>query len=184
MIFTFASGPIDHCLLRLQQLDAAGSTLREVFYDKSNPVWQCICSYFGMVTDPKDVLQPIWYHFAPRGLLALHQMSRAMHGVVLNTAAILWRQVAMLLSSFPFQLVGLVVDSFEPNFARTADSLFACNKCCVDRGMTARLINRCRNTEELLRQPHFLAGIMAWSRHRRIGNMLCERLLFVCYVIS
>ena len=177
VIFTQASGPIDHLLLELQQLDAAGGTLRQLFFDRTNPIWKCMCAFSDMVVNPAGDCKSLWFHYLPRGLEFCHQLSRALYGVILAVSAALWREVGMVYSFFPFRLVGLVIDNFGPMFERTAHELFQCNKCCVDRGMTARIICKCSNVPGLLRHPAWLSAILSWSRHRRVGNMSCERLL-------
>ena len=112
LMFAHVSGPIDHLLMVLQRLDAEGSTLRELFFDRNNPVWRCLCTYFDMVNNPAGDMKMFWFHFLPLGLDRCHQISRALHGVILSLASALWRHVAMILSWFPFKLVGLVLDHF------------------------------------------------------------------------
>ena len=140
-------------------------------------MWQCLREYFDMVSSIERDMAMCWHHFRPQGLPMCHQISRALYGAVLAVSSVLWRQVACPLSWFPFKLVGLTLDNFGDAFAETAEELFSCSKCCVDSGMTGRIINHCGGQSELLQCPSLIAALTAWSRHRKIGNMSCERLL-------
>ena len=87
----------------------------------------------------------------------------------------------MVLDEFPYSLAGLTVDSHvapHPVFDATAACLTSKKQCCLDRGMSQKVLSLMgRDPKRLINMTGLLGTLRSWSRHSRLCNMCMERLL-------
>ena len=127
-----------------------------------------------MVLPPfASVLTPFWTHFAGQGPVVCAVAARVLWGAVLHIAATIWRDLASVYDSWPYRLVGLVMD--DPVLAsEVLAALMAASECCLDTGISAKVRSFVSGTKV---PAGLLAALRSWSRHSRLTNMCTERLL-------
>ena len=175
-LFSFGAMPAEHLLQLIQSLDHAGSILRDIARTRTNMFWECLRTYASMVLPPLvPALEPFWTHFAGQGRLVSAVASRVLWGAVLHIAATIWRKLAMPYDSFPYKLVGLVMDD-DVLFDEALRGLNAASECCLDTGISVKVRSLVQAAGNVV--PHgLLAALRTWSRHSRITNMCTERLI-------
>ena len=52
LVYVLASGPAEHCLQRIQWLDARGGILRDLIQDRTNPFCEASCMFAHMLMEP------------------------------------------------------------------------------------------------------------------------------------
>ena len=85
----------------------------------------------------------MWRHCEGKGIRECAVIGWVVLGFLLRTASEIWRDVAMVLDWFPYLLAGLVVDNHVPNhpqFDRVSKRLFGARSCCLDRGMSQKVV--------------------------------------------
>ena len=111
IVFSHISTPVEHLMMQLQALDVAGGTLLELIQVRTSPLWQCLVTYASFVTDPMTTLKTLWTHAMAGPIHRAAVLARVMLGRTVYMSGLLWRDVVMKYSSFPYRLAGMALSS-------------------------------------------------------------------------
>ena len=181
LLHMVCSGPAEHLLMVLQNVDHAGSGMRDVG-SPSCPFNACLAEYLKMLCNPLEHpgMQALFSQFEPEGAQYVRSIMLAAIGMILGIAACIWRELSCTYYGWPYKSRDLSSASERIRVACT-DELFSFSECCVDTCVTLKIMHRCRTAARLLKDDYLLACIRTWTRRARFTNMHTERVFsLVC----
>ena len=183
----------DHCLQRLQHLDAKGGLLENIASRSGCPLRACFSSCQSFLTSPLDtsavMLKRLFEHL---GSDVVNVAYRNFFSVVLSFAGRLWSYLIAMYASWPYKLVRLAellsAGSLDEALG-LATELFEAKDCCLDRGIAMKVRDHVRDGAPLIgatvqRLAADLRGskpiirlLRLWGKSAKLCNMHTERLL-------
>ena len=181
----------DHCLQRLQHLDAKGGLLEKIASRSGCPLRACFSSCQQFLTSPLDTSAVMLKRlFENLGSDVVNVAFRIFFSVVLSFAGRLWFYLISMYESWPYKLVPLGNSTSSLDEALgLATELFEAKDCCLDRGIAMKVRDHVRDGAPLIgatvqRLAADLSGsaplrriLWLWGKSAKLCNMHTERLL-------
>jgi hypothetical protein len=157
LLHMVCSGPAEHLLMVLQNVDHAGGGMRDVG-SPSCPFNACLAEYLNILCNPLEHpgMQALFSQFEPEGAQYVRSIMLAAIGMILGIAACIWRELSCTYYGWPYKSRDLSSASERIRVA-CADELFSLFECCVDACVTLKVMRRCGTAARLLKDDYLLA---------------------------
>jgi hypothetical protein len=137
------SNPIDHLWMRLQHLDAEGSSLLDTVHPSTSPFSAAQREYADMVQEQfgEGRLAALAYHFPDRE----DELITACRNLILELSTQLWFWFEVRYGEWPYKLLKLVAGNFagdggDLSGGDVAEQLFDACDCCLDDHMSIKAL--------------------------------------------